>query len=249
MSPRGRYEGVLNILRFNWPTYVAACGIGLSALGVASAVPLPPIVRIAALVIGVVPLLLVLSSLGVSYWVYDRSILHRWTWLRPLLPEAPASIVNIHAGFDETSPSLRSAFPHATLSVLDFYDPEHHTEPSIARARAAYPASATSVPAGAWGSNSGSAQLIVCCFAVHEIRDEAQRIDFFREAYRVAAPDGRIVLIEHQRDLPNFLAFGPGAFHFLSPRSWYRAIHGGGLAIERTVRVTPFVTVRVLTKR
>jgi hypothetical protein len=249
MSPRGSYEGVLNILRFNWPTYVIACGIGLSSLGVAGALPPDSITRIAALAVAVVPLTLVLSSLGVSWWVYDQSILHRWTWLPPLLPRTPTSVINIHAGFDETSASLRSAFPDATVAVLDFYDPRDHTEPSIARARAAYPTSAPSVRADAWGADSGSAQLIMCCFAAHEIRDEAQRTAFFREARRVAAPDGRIVLIEHQRDLPNFLAFGPGAFHFLGERAWQRAIGDGGLAIERSLRLTPFVTVRILAVR
>jgi len=249
MSPRGPYEGVLNILRFNWPTYAVACGIGLLALGIAGILPLQPISRVAALVVGVVPLAFILSSLGVSWWVYDRSILHRWTWLSPLVPGRPASVVNIHAGFDETSASLRSAFPDAAVTVLDFYDPRDHTEPSIARARAAYPSSAQSVRAEAWGPDSGSAQLIMCCFAVHEIRNEAQRAAFFREARRVVAPAGRIVLIEHQRDLPNFLAFGPGAFHFLSSRAWRRSIDDGGLAIERTLRLTPFVTVRILARR
>ena len=49
-------------------------------------------------------------------------------------------MVNINAGFDETSMLLKQKYPNATLEVFDFYDPTKHTEVSIERARMAYPA-------------------------------------------------------------------------------------------------------------
>ncbi len=44
-------------------------------------------------------------------------------------------ILNINAGFDETSFIIKNNFPNADLNVFDFYDAEIHTEPAIVRAR------------------------------------------------------------------------------------------------------------------
>jgi SAM-dependent methyltransferase len=247
---RGPFDGVRNIVHFNWPMYVTACGVGVTAAMAARAIPRDNPVRLVATVLAISPLLLVASSVVVSWWVYDRSILYRWTWLPTLLPHIPTAVVNIHAGFDETSAGLRMLFPDATIQVLDFYDPRVNTEPSIARARDRTRAntSARAVRADAWGLPPATADLVLCCFAAHEIREEAQRIAFFREAARVVAPRGRIVLVEHQRDVANYLAFGPGALHFLSARTWRRAIAAAGLKLVHTSRITPFVSVRALTR-
>ncbi len=77
-----------------------------------------------------------LVSLLASHFIYDRSGLYDLGWLNV---DAPDRLVNIHAGFDETSALLASLFSQAHLRVLDFYDPDKHTESSIKRARVCYP--------------------------------------------------------------------------------------------------------------
>jgi hypothetical protein len=57
-----------------------------------------------------------------------------------------------------------------------------------------------------------------------------------------------VVLVEHLRDLPNFLAFGPGFLHFHSGPSWLYSIREAGFQIERDIPVTPFVHCFVLCK-
>ncbi len=246
MKPTGRKfgQGVGNIVRFNWPFYALALG-GLLAgalLRPHLAAPWHGLAG-AALALG---LLTTLASLAVSAWVYDVSGLYQLGWL-PALPPA-AHLVNINAGFDETSALLRATFPAATLTVLDFYDPARHTEASIGRARRAYPPypGTVAVPTTALPLPPASADAVLAVLAAHEVRDEAERVAFFREIGRVLKPGGQVVVVEHLRDLPNFLAYTVGFLHFHSRATWQRTFRAAGLRVAHETKVTPFLTVFTL---
>jgi membrane protease YdiL (CAAX protease family) len=45
------------------------------------------------------------------------------------------------------------------------------------------------------------------------------------------------------RDLPNLVAFGPGAFHFLPRQEWLRLAEKSNFSITEELRVTPFVRI------
>jgi hypothetical protein len=70
----------------------------------------------------------------------------------------------------------------------------------------------------------------------------------FRELHRILTVRGRIIVAEHLRDWANALAFGPGALHFHSRRSWKHCFARTGFAVEREFSITPFVHVFVLTR-
>ena len=53
-------------------------------------------------------------------------------------------------------------------------------------------------------------------------------------------------VVEHVRDVANFLAFGPGFLHFHSTGTWRRAWRSAGVHDVCQFRVTPFVRVFVL---
>lgn len=241
---RGPLAGVGNIMRFNWPFYALAAGAAL-LLGAAAAWG-PTGLRVYAGLALLAVLLPAGLSLLASWYVYDYSTLYRFSWL-PAAP-APRQIVNVHAGFDETSARLRARFPAAALQVFDFYDPQLHTEASIRRARAAvapYPGTVAVRPSALPLPTAGTDHLFVL-LAAHEIRDPDQRVAFLRELGRVLAPAGRAVVVEHLRDPANFLAYTVGFLHFYSRATWLRAFRAAGLQLESELKITPLVSAFIL---
>ncbi|MEY4904550.1 MAG: hypothetical protein RLZZ292_2365 [Bacteroidota bacterium] len=250
--PRTPFQGVWNIIRFNWHFYLLA----VSALGVAVFliksidVASSPYLYLLLLLFLIGTLVATTLSLGVSFYVYDWSNLYRFTWLDDLMLNEKNTIVNIHAGFDETSVLLQQHFPTTQLSVFDFYNPAQHTEISIKRARKAYPPypntqviSTIVLPLA-----EESVAAIFVLFAAHEIRNEVERILFFQEINRCLTPNGQLFVTEHLRDLPNFLAYNLGFFHFLSKKTWQTTFQKSNFMIQKEIMLTPFVRNFVLEK-
>ena len=207
MSDRKPFQGVWNVVRFNRHFYVYAALACVFLMVVALFIP-APFHRLAY--VGLAAILLpLLVSLAVTYYVYDRSGLYQLPWLDEY--QAPGKVLNINAGFDETSALLADKFPAATLSVCDFYDAKQHTELSIKRAREAYPPypGTHRVRTHALPFPNTTFDLVCATFAAHEIRHVQERNQFFVELVRITKPGGRIVVTEHLRDLPNFMAYTP----------------------------------------
>jgi len=245
---REPFQGVWNIVRFNWHLYVLAAAVGLTLLGGALAVEgNVRMVFAFALAVGAVQMLV---SLVVSHLIYDRSHLYSLGILDRAMFRDIETIVNIHAGFDETSEGLRKKFPQARLVIWDFYDPARHTEISIQRARAAYPPhpeqdviSTRQLP-----FESGEADLACLILSVHEIRNREEQERFFAELHRILDDRGRVFVIEHLRDCWNLLAYSMGAFHFFSRSHWLEVFRSAGFDVIEETRHTPFLSVFLLAK-
>ena len=249
-EPRGQFDGVLQIVRYNWTLYVVA--IFVSVLVVALVLVIrPPAALAGLLILGAVAALFWLAlSLAVSHYVYDRSDLYRWQWIRERVASSPRHVVNIHAGLDETSLAIQEMYPAAEVTMLDIYDPAEMPEPSIARARREARSMLASVNADfrQLPLETGSADLVTVIFVAHELRRPASKEAFFHEASRVLQPGGRLLLVEHLRDAWNLAAFGPGAFHFFPRREWLRVAGATGFQLgeefSRTIFVRAFVFLR-----
>ena len=234
---RSRFQGLVNVVRFNYDMYLKAGFV----LGLAFAIPWPTeilwMVRLG--VVGATYFLV--ASLLASHYIYDRSDLYRWHWLQSRFP-ALQSIVNIHSGFDETTEQLSVLYPEAALTALDFYDPAIITEPSIERARHLYP-SPHSIPVKSYRLPTGTdSQIFICCLlAAHELREQQDKVKFFREVRRSLHAEGHFLLLEHMRDASNFLVFGPGFVHFFGRRTWLEALDEAGLSVREEFSVTPFL--------
>ena len=243
---RKPYQGVTNIIRFNWHFYVIALVFVLLALYVSKYLNFPNNLIIYLLCIAIGTSLLI--SLFVSYYVYDVSGLYKLNWFSPQYDEE--LVINIHAGFDETSSIIQSKYKSTKIVVLDFYDPKKHTEVSIKRARKLYPSfpNTKKITTSKIDHANNSVDNIFIILSAHEIRDQSERIDFFKELQRIIKPYGTIYLTEHLRDLPNFLAYTIGAFHFYSKKNWRNTIEKSGLIIQNEIKNTAFISTFIIQK-
>lgn len=238
MMDGSKYRGVAQIVAYN-RTFYAASALAICASAMAMFWT-PPMARIAIAVFLSAAFYWTVASLLASHWVYDRSSLYSLDWLTV----RPVYWLSIHAGLDEMSGLIRNKFPECEYRVLDVFDPKEMTEPSIARAREM--SGRDRLEAVSWRrltADDAVFDTIFLLFMAHEFRHAEARLGFFREIARVLAPHGRVVIVEHLRDLPNFLAFGPGFFHFQSRQTWLSTLQASGLEIIRESKITPFVRV------
>jgi SAM-dependent methyltransferase len=234
------------ILLFNWPFYGAAAAVAAAAPLLVPRLPPTAWLRVPASIgAGLVAAWLV-TSLVASWIVYDRSRLMEWDWLLQALGFSPRSWINVHVGHDEASDTLRRIFPRAEGRVFDVYDAAETTEPSIARARRLATGAAERADYRRLPLPSGSVDVATLLLSAHELRSEEGRGALFAELRRVLGPGGRVVVAEHLRDWANFLAYGPGALHFHSRRTWVRCFTRHRFDVHAEFSITPFVRIFVL---
>ncbi|BAV06420.1 Methyltransferase domain-containing protein [Filimonas lacunae] len=243
---RKPFQGVSNIVRFNWHFYLLSLLfiVLLLLLSGVAVTLLQHIITVLCLLAGFT----IIVSLLVSCYIYDLSKLYQFRWIQPT--GAEKVVVNINAGFDETSALLENRFTHSQLIVLDFYDPVKHTEVSIKRARKAYPAypGTQTITTARLPLANNTADKIFLILAAHEIRNEQERIAFFKELRRIVKHGGEICIVEHLRDTANLLAYNIGAFHFHSKPTWHKTFQAANLDIRQEIKLTPFISTFILQK-
>ncbi|MAN26763.1 MAG: methyltransferase type 11 [Mesonia sp.] len=247
---RRNFQGVLNILSFNRHFYIIGILVWIVILVVLSLFKLSPVwfwIISIAFIYGL------LMPLIVSAYAYDFSGYYHFNWLKQLnlIETKPQQIVNINAGFDETSFILEGKFPNSDLQVFDFYDKKRHTEPAIVRARKVslvYP-NTQEINSYKIPLESESTDIVFLLSSVHEIRQEKERIAFLKECKRICKPSGKIITVEHLRDLPNFLAFSIGFTHFFSRKTWKKAFDEAGFISFKERKFTPFMSIFECSKK
>lgn len=241
-------HGTRQIIEFNWPRYLASGIVILAGLLLALRLGSGP-TRLGVMVGVSLAVWWSIASIVASWWIYDVSNLTTWRWL-PRVIGSPARWANVHSGFDETTNSLEMLYPSSSNQVVDIYDAAVTTEASIERARRKVSPD-REAEKGSWRElplNSASQDAIFFLFAAHEVRSHKERKALFREAARALDQHGIVVVVEHLRDMANFIVFGPGFLHFLPRRAWTRAAGEAGLRIKQQISLNPFIALFVWEK-
>ena len=238
-------QGVLNIIRFNWHFYLIAFIILVILFLFKNQFSLQ--IQTSFNIVVLVAIYIISTSLLVSFYIYDLSDLYQLKWIENADNK---KILNINAGFDETSEIIINKFPKADLTIFDFYNPEKHTEVSIKRARRAYPPNPNtiSVVTGRLPFLDNTFDQTFAILSAHEIRNQAERVQFFKELNRITKSSGQIFVTEHLRDFNNFWAYSIGFFHFHSHHIWTKTFIQANLTVANEIKTTPFITTFVLEK-
>lgn len=241
---RKPFQGVLNILDFNRHFYYYGIAVLIAIISLLYFLKIPSIFSI-LIVVGFAYGLLM--PLIVSAYVYDFSGYYSLKWMDQFISDKdkPMKAANINAGFDETSYLIKDKYKEVDLSVFDFYDSSSHTEPAIIRARKVslvYP-NTKEIKSNAIPLEDNTCDYVFLLSAAHEIRDFEEKVEFLKECRRICKEDGKIIMVEHLRDFPNFLAFTIGFNHFFSNKVWKKAFTKAGYKSVNEVKFTPFMSI------
>lgn len=233
-----QYSGAISTLLHNWPVFIGVLFFASVTLTASLWLSTPwnwlfTLSGSAALVVAV-------SIILTSFFVYDWGTRREYDRLAELGQVNQANVV-----IDVTAGKLRGTrglLPHhqnGHYFLVDIFDPQKMKDPALHRARHMEPPLLTDRRIYRREAKPDRlplphqwADVVYCNFSLHEVEDSADRDALFAEFARILKPGGRLLIAEHGRDLPNLLAFGPGAMSFFSQSTWEGHLDKAGLEIE-----------------
>jgi len=237
------WRGTLEIIRFNWPSYVFAGVVSGLSLWMVTV----PELRAWGGAALALTLYFTLASILASHWIYDCSRFADGSWVHHDLKFPIGRNLVIQAGFDATHGTLSAALPADSSVVFDLYGIPGMGGVSVERARRSV-TQCPAIPTSVLPTDPLSRDTILGVFALHEIQSPKERAAFFAALTNLLIPGGRLVVVEHLRDWKNFLVFGCGFLHFQSEREWRRCAAAAGLTFECQASLTPFVQIMIWRK-
>ena len=246
---RRKFQGVLNILSFNRHFYYGGVGVLLLIILICSFLKLLTVLN--WVIIGLFSYGFFMPLL-ISAYVYDFSRYYDFHWLKDYkIQDSKENVmVNINAGFDETSFILKHNFPKSEIKVFDFYNAERHTEPAIVRARkvsTVYP-NTKQIETNSIPLEDNSVNVVFLLSTAHEIRSNEEKVEFLHECHRICKPEGKVIMVEHLRDVPNFFAFSIGFTHFFSKKVWNHVFRRAQFSSFEERKFTPFMSIFCIQK-
>jgi hypothetical protein len=191
-----------------------------------------------------------LASVFFSYLIYDRSELYKYTWLSSYISNKESVIFNVYSGYTEAGHLLENEFNENKIYHLDFYDEKVSITNSIRIAKSiSREIDYESIRFDTWKVEK-KASLILFMQSLHELREVDQQVACLQEASGcLENEEGKMIVVEHMRDLSNFFIYSIGAFHFFARKRWVKVFDFAGTKVIQEFAITPFVRVFVLQKQ
>jgi ubiquinone/menaquinone biosynthesis C-methylase UbiE len=242
-----QYSGVVSTVLYNWPIFVGALLFGLVALATTPFFSTPW--NWILLLAGLVTFVLVINILVVSFIVYDWGAKREYERLIELGDISKANVViDVTCGKLRGTRGMLTQLRQGHYFVVDIYDPQKMKDAALRRVRELEPPLEAGRRIYRRTANPDSlpipknwADVVYCSFSLHELQNPQDRQAIFSEFARILKPGGKLLIAEHGRDWPNFLAFGLGVFSFYTPASWVKHIIKAGLTIQHHERWRGFV--------
>jgi SAM-dependent methyltransferase len=235
------YQATAREIVARWPYYgFLLGGIVLSLVGmlIGAANGLPALVPF-----GTALLILLLYFLVTALWetrqLHDENglrphiVLHQMAQLKPW-----ESFVFMDLASRELAIDLAQTLTTGCIFVVNVYNPQWTNSRTLARRRKWAPGVGGD-PRLEWYSSElnllpfpdGSVRAVMLCEVLSEFRQHGDRIALLKEAVRVLAPDGKVVVAERARSQMNWLLKGPAAYPMLSRAQWRALLVRTGLRV------------------
>jgi SAM-dependent methyltransferase len=235
--------GVGRVIAFNWPKYVVATivliGCIIATIVVSGAARAVAFLGALGLGYGI------MGSLFATWWAYDHRADDLYQKIaRQHTATDQSDWILVHAGLDESRARL-SKIIGQPVQVFDV-GPTNDTSRSLRRAHSLIPRTGQVIETTtnyATGLPDGSVDTVVLLFGIHEIGNGQNAANLLLELGRVVRSAGSIVIVEHLRDIPNAVVYGPAVLHFGSGRHWKRVIANSSLHIRSSERVAGLISV------
>jgi hypothetical protein len=237
-----RPVGPGDVISFNRLPFIAGPAIGLIAVAAAIVLGgLPGIVRLGLGVAGVGALSLTAAAVIVTWRVFGADAAARWDWVRSASARSTRWL-NLTTGFDDSTGRLQ-AIVDGVGRTIDVFDLTRAPDAPLRRAREAFPPAGLTVPVAGLAAvvEPASAETVFLLMSAHETHGH-ERHALFLAARQALGSGGRVVLVEHLRDLANIVAFGPGAWQFSRRDDWLRSASEAGLVLIDERRLDPWVS-------
>ena len=215
----GNFSGVWQMFLYNRHFYAAALVLDLIAAVFLVRFSSPAAVRFVVVLGAAISTFWALSSLLVSYYVYDRSRLYQWNWLGEVLKRNPASWVDTSRRPRSEQRSADSTVPAAKRRILDVYVSSEMSEPSIARRVATLKQPPHPKRNASFALKKRRVQhIFLFLFVAHELRRQKAKLRFPRGGSR---PEDPAAVSSCRTPARLEKLYGPGsALHFFSRREW-----------------------------
>ena len=238
--PSRRPATPFDVISFNWPPFALGPLIAIAS-GVAVLAILPSPVSFLFGVAAVAAVAATSAALVAVVWVFSVTAERRWGWVVGVA-DSPQAWLNVTTGFDDSTPTLTERLAGTRGSTIDVVETAAPLDGPQRLGRDRFPPTGRAATPATLESALRDVALD-CAFllmAAHEF-DDAERLTLFTSIADRLRPDGRLVVVEHLRDLPNTLAFGLGARHFQARETWLGLAHDAGLTTLQERSLSPFV--------
>lgn len=235
----------INIIKYNYPAYFVGIIIALISWGLNYCYSFKnEYVHFLINFMLFTPLVLIVLSVIGSYLAYD--LFSPFDIKKLNLNPVVDTFLLITAGLDDYSVNLNNRLKINRFHLHDFYDETKHTEKSIQRARSYNKSELHFNKNIIIKEISEKYDVIFAPFCLHEIRDKNERLRFLIHLKNHLNEGGKIIVIEHSRNLFNYLAFNFGVFHFYGRNSWMKWFNQTGISKIQRFNLNYFIDIYYL---
>ena len=242
MQKTARFQGTLDYIYANWPTYASHYGLLIAAfifMGISAEQSWFGYIPITLAYILLTGYYLTAKTWN-AYQLFDEAGLNpQLNLFKMINGTAKDKVVYIDVGLRKRPLSILQKLSTGHLTVLDIYSPQATPNSALNRWRSRHPYPRTDPRLTLLTSNTvallplpdNSVKLVIICQTLAELWQHGDQLTLLQEISRALTRDGRLIIAEKTRDQTAWLTRGPFALSTPSANYWRTLINDAGFRV------------------